>query len=91
MPVWLAWLLPVPAATLAAVAWNAWAGRERRPLDVEETIAAHARFRAALSTPGAAGAPAPAVRTAPAGPVAPAQRVPTGDRPQGGPSERVLP
>ena len=51
MPVWLAWLLPVPAATLGAIAWNAWSGRDRGPADVADTIAAHQRFRAALSSP----------------------------------------
>lgn len=51
MPVWLAWLLPVPAATLVAIAWNAWAGRVRGPADVADTIAAHERFRAALCAP----------------------------------------
>lgn len=51
MPVWLAWLLPVPVATVGAIAWNAWSGRDRRPPATAETIAAHARFRAALATP----------------------------------------
>jgi hypothetical protein len=53
VPVWLAWLLPVPAATLAAIAWNAWSGRDRRPPAIAETIAAHERFRAALAAPAA--------------------------------------
>ncbi len=48
---WLAWLLPVPAATLAAIAWNAWSARDRGPADVADTIAAHERFRAALASP----------------------------------------
>lgn len=105
MPVWLAWLLPVPSATLAAVAWNAWSGRERRPLAVAETIAAHERFRAALSTDGATGAPTAAPTTvvvpltsppptagdpAPSR-RAPAQRSPLDDLPQGGPGERTVP
>ncbi len=51
MPVWLVWLLPLPAATLAAITWNAWSGRDRAPADVADTIAAHERFRAALAAP----------------------------------------
>ena len=48
MPDWLAWLLPVPLATLAAIAWTAWAGRTRGPAGASETVAEHERFRRAL-------------------------------------------
>ncbi len=58
LPSWLLWLLPVPAATLAAVAWNAWAGRARGPGEATESVAAYERFRSALASPPP-GAPAP--------------------------------
>ena len=48
MPDWLLWLLPVPVATVGAIAWTAWAGRERGPQDTASGIAEHDRFRAAL-------------------------------------------
>lgn len=51
MPDWLVWLLPVPAATLAAVAWTAWAGRPRRPVKAVDSVLAYERFRQALATP----------------------------------------
>jgi hypothetical protein len=44
------WLLPVPVATLAAVAWSSWSSRAR-PEDPEDTVEAYARFRAALAGP----------------------------------------
>ena len=49
MPTWLMWLSPVPLATLAAIAWTAWSGRSRPPAEVADSVAAYARFRAALS------------------------------------------
>ena len=51
MPTWLLWLLPVLLAPLVAVAWTAWTGRSRGPVDVEESVRAHERFRAAMATP----------------------------------------
>ena len=51
LPAWLMWLLPVPVATLAAVAWSSWSTRARGPADPEDTVEAYARFRAALAGP----------------------------------------
>ena len=50
LPAWLMWLLPVPVATLAAVAWSSWSSRARVQ-DPEDTVEAYARFRAALAGP----------------------------------------
>jgi hypothetical protein len=47
------WLLPVPVATLAAVAWSSWSSRAR-PQDPEDTVEQYARFRAALAGPARA-------------------------------------
>ena len=49
MPDWLLWLLPVPVATLAAIAWAAWSSRAPRPEDTADGVAAYERFRAALA------------------------------------------
>ncbi len=49
MPSWLAWLLPVPVATLAAAAWVAWSGRPRRAADPRDTVAEYDRLRRALA------------------------------------------
>ena len=49
LPAWLMWLLPVPVATLAAVAWSSWSSRARGPQDAADTVEAYARFRAALA------------------------------------------
>lgn len=51
MPSWLLWLAPVPLATLCAVAWTAWTGRDRGPAEPTRTVAAHERFRQALAPP----------------------------------------
>lgn len=51
VPDWLLWLLPVPLATVAAVAWGAWSSRTRGPQDTVDGVAAYDRFRAALATP----------------------------------------
>ena len=51
MPDWLLWLLPVPVATLGAVAWAAWTSRARGPQDTADGVAAYERFRAALASP----------------------------------------
>jgi hypothetical protein len=59
MPAWLVWLLPVPGATLLAVAWTAWAGRTRRPVEAVESVQAYEKFRQAMKTP----VPAPRTET----------------------------
>lgn len=51
MPDWLLWLLPVPLATLGAVAWAAWSNRARGPGDTAEGVAAYERFRQVLARP----------------------------------------
>ena len=51
LPDWLLWLLPVPLATLGAVAWASWAGRSRGPVETAESVQAYERFRAALQAP----------------------------------------
>ena len=51
MPAWLVWLLPVPVATLSAVAWAAWSSRVRGPADPRDSVAEHERFRRALARP----------------------------------------
>lgn len=61
MPAWLLWLLPVPAAGVAAVVWTSWASRARGPVEAIDSVAAYDRFRQALTAP----VPAPRV----AGPV----------------------
>ena len=48
LPDWLLWLLPVPLATLAALAWAGWSSRARGPQDAEASVQEYARFRAAL-------------------------------------------
>jgi hypothetical protein len=49
-PEWLLWLLPVPLATLAAIAWVCWANRSRGPQDTAVSVREHERFRAALGS-----------------------------------------
>jgi cytochrome c-type biogenesis protein CcmH/NrfF len=51
VPDWLVWLLPVPLATLAAIAWTAWSGRARGPEEPADSVQAYERFRQALSSP----------------------------------------
>ena len=51
MPSWLAWLLPVPVATLLAALWITWQGRSRGPADPADSVRAHQRFVAALPAP----------------------------------------
>lgn len=59
MPDWLVWLLPVPLATSAAIAWAMWSNRARGPVEVADSVREHERFRAALAAPmpHAKGAP----------------------------------
>lgn len=69
MPAWLLWLLPVPAAGLAAVAWTSWTNRTRGPAAAIDSVQAYERFRQALTT-NAAAVPEPraeAQRSQPAG------------------------
>lgn len=47
-PDWLLWLLPVPLATTAAIAWATWRSRARGPQDTADSVQEYARFRAAL-------------------------------------------
>ena len=49
LPDWLLWLLPVPVATCAAVAWTAWTSRTRGPGSAQRSVREHERFRAALA------------------------------------------
>jgi hypothetical protein len=51
LPDWLLWLLPVPTATGAAMAWAWWASRSRGPADPAQSMRAHEQFRAALAAP----------------------------------------
>jgi cytochrome c-type biogenesis protein CcmH/NrfF len=48
LPDWLLWLLPVPLATLGALAWATWSARSRGPQDAADSVQEYARFRAAL-------------------------------------------
>ncbi len=48
LPDWLLWLLPVPLATLVALAWATWSSRTRGPQDAAQSVQEYARFRAAL-------------------------------------------
>jgi hypothetical protein len=44
----LAWLAIPVVALVLAVAWVAWAGRERPRADTHDTVLAHQRFKAAF-------------------------------------------
>jgi cytochrome c-type biogenesis protein CcmH/NrfF len=57
VPAWLLWLLPVPLATVGAICWTAWTGRRRGPEQVQDSVAAHQRFREALAAPPRDGGP----------------------------------
>jgi hypothetical protein len=51
----LAWTLGLPTvATAVAIAWVHWATRPRGPVEVHESVAAHERFKAALTSSGPA-------------------------------------
>jgi H+/Cl- antiporter ClcA len=60
MAPWLAWLLPVPLATVGAILWANWSARARGPEEAIDSVAQYDRFRSAMSTP------VPAPRTVPA-------------------------
>ena len=47
-PDWLLWLLPVPLATMTAIAWSTWTSRRRGPQDTADSVQEYERFRAAL-------------------------------------------
>ena len=49
MPAWLLWLLPLPVATLGAIAWTSWSARARRPAQAFDSVEDFQRFRAALT------------------------------------------
>jgi len=51
LPDWLLWLLPLPLATGAAVAWAGWTSRTRGPADPKDSVRDYERFRAALAAP----------------------------------------
>lgn len=57
MPAWLAWLIPVPLATVAAICWGSWSSRTRRPQEAFESVQAYERFRAAMGSPVPASTP----------------------------------
>jgi hypothetical protein len=47
----LAWLAIPVVALVLAMAWVAWAGRERPRADTHDTVLAHERFKAAFERP----------------------------------------
>ncbi|HET6816240.1 MAG TPA: hypothetical protein VFH66_03330 [Mycobacteriales bacterium] len=48
----LAWTLGLPTVmTMLAIGWVHWATRPRGPVETHESVAAHERFKAALSSP----------------------------------------
>jgi hypothetical protein len=47
----LLWLVPPAVVTLLAMLWAAWASRDRRRPDVEDSEEAYERFAAALRKP----------------------------------------
>lgn len=49
MPAWLLWLLPLPLATVGAIAWTSWSARSRRPVEAFSSVEDFERFRAALT------------------------------------------
>jgi cytochrome c-type biogenesis protein CcmH/NrfF len=48
LPAWLLWLLPVPLATGAAVAWAGWRSRGPAPQDTADSVEEYERFRRAM-------------------------------------------
>jgi hypothetical protein len=78
----LLWLIPIPVAAIAAVAWGAWSSRTRRPDEAYDTVAAHDRFRAALAAPPrptAAQNPKPSMPSSPSTPPVAAPPSSTGE------------
>jgi hypothetical protein len=54
----LAWTLgPSSIATALAIAWVHWMNRPRGPVEARESVAAHERFKAALTKPALAAQP----------------------------------
>jgi hypothetical protein len=47
----LAWLGIPAAATVLAIAWVQWSVRPRGPIETHESLAAHERFKDAMSRP----------------------------------------
>lgn len=62
MAPWLAWLLPVPLATIGAIVYASWTSRVRGPEAAVDSVADYDRFRSAMSSPVPAprGVPSPA-------------------------------
>ena len=50
MPSWLLWLLPLPLATVGAIAWTSWTSRSRGPAQAFDSVEDFERFRAALTS-----------------------------------------
>jgi hypothetical protein len=47
----LAWTLGLPTvATMMAIGWIHWATRPRGPVETRESVAAHERFKAAMTS-----------------------------------------
>jgi cytochrome c-type biogenesis protein CcmH/NrfF len=59
MEPWLAWLLPVPLATVGAILWASWSSRARGPEEAMDSVAQYDRFRSAMASPVSAPVPAP--------------------------------
>ena len=55
----LAWLAIPVVALVLAIAWVAWAGRERPRADTHDTVLAHERFKAAFERTSPPAPPAP--------------------------------
>jgi len=56
----LLWTLGLPTvATLLAIAWVVWSTRERGPAETQDSVAAHERFKKAMSKPSGAKPSAP--------------------------------
>lgn len=51
MAPWLAWLLPVPLATVGAIVYAHWTSRARGPEPAIDSVAEYDRFRSAMSNP----------------------------------------
>jgi hypothetical protein len=47
----LAWLGIPAGATVLAIAWVQWSVRPRGPVETDESLAAHERFKAAMTRP----------------------------------------
>lgn len=59
MAPWLAWLLPVPLATIGAIAYAHWTSRVRGPEQAIDSVKEYDRFRSAMSSPVPSPRPMP--------------------------------